>query len=255
MAITMECALNEIANAESLEELQPIINCIGLELGFSCSSYVDARKIPFSGEAAPYHVTTVDGSFIHAYIEGDFLGHDPVAIRATTSNAPFAWTDCPEYAAALTQRRGVKNRLLRLASMVRDFGYEQGYVIPCHAVDGYGRLASAFTSFYWDGRGDDLLKPGAIPPWLKLAAAYYHERTLALRQDAATPQAIPTLTDRERECLVWACRGKTRGETADILNIGERTVEFHLGNAMKKLGVYNKFHAIAMAIHMGLVTP
>ena len=65
----------------------------------------------------------------------------------------------------------------------------------------------------------------------------------------------PSLTNRERECLAWACRGKTGGETATILDIGERTVEFHLQNAMRKLGVHNKVHAIAVAMRRGLVAP
>jgi DNA-binding CsgD family transcriptional regulator len=65
----------------------------------------------------------------------------------------------------------------------------------------------------------------------------------------------PLLTNRERECFVWACRGKTRSDTADILGISDRTVEFHFQNAMRKLRVRNKFHAIALAIHLGLISP
>ena len=68
-----------------------------------------------------------------------------------------------------------------------------------------------------------------------------------------TPFVI--LSNRERECFTWACRGKTRSETAEILAISDRTVEFHFQNAMRKLRVHNKFHAIAIAIHMGLITP
>jgi DNA-binding CsgD family transcriptional regulator len=76
-----------------------------------------------------------------------------------------------------------------------------------------------------------------------------------LRGESEQARTLPNLTDREREVLVWACRGKTRTETAELLNIGERTVEFHFENAMKKLGVFNKFHAIAVAIHLGLISP
>ena len=90
---------------------------------------------------------------------------------------------------------------------------------------------------------------------VELVAAYFHERVLEIRGLSPTGlEARPLLTDRERECLLWACRGKTRGETASILRISERTVEFHFENVMRKLGVHNKFHAIATAIHLGLVS-
>jgi DNA-binding CsgD family transcriptional regulator len=252
----MEDALNEINAANNIVELQPIIDRIGQRIGFTCSSYVDARKLPIGNEAPPYHVTTVKQEFIHAYIEQGLLGYDPIAIRAATTNSPFTWTDCGEYREALKPQRGVKGRVARLAGLAHDYGFQQGYVVPCHAVDANGRLASAFTSFYWPGKPEELTEKAAlVPMWLRLATAFYHERSLALRADETAQQSVPKLTDRERECLVWACRGKTRGETADLLNVGDRTVEYHLANAMKKLGVYNKFHAIAVAIHLGIVSP
>jgi DNA-binding CsgD family transcriptional regulator len=63
------------------------------------------------------------------------------------------------------------------------------------------------------------------------------------------------LTDREKECLLWAAEGKTSWETAQILHISERTVIFHLQNATRKLNAANRQNAIARAVVMGLITP
>jgi DNA-binding CsgD family transcriptional regulator len=63
------------------------------------------------------------------------------------------------------------------------------------------------------------------------------------------------LTDREKECLLWAAEGKTSWETAQILHISERTVIFHLQNATRKLKAANRQNAIARAVVMGLITP
>ena len=63
------------------------------------------------------------------------------------------------------------------------------------------------------------------------------------------------LTEREKECLLWAAEGKTSWETAQILQISERTVIFHLQNAARKLKVVNRQHAIARAVVLGLITP
>ncbi|MEK7943633.1 LuxR C-terminal-related transcriptional regulator [Pigmentiphaga sp. YJ18] len=61
------------------------------------------------------------------------------------------------------------------------------------------------------------------------------------------------LSGREQECLRWASVGKTGGETAQILGLSERTVNFHLGNAFAKLKVNNKQAAVAQAILQGLL--
>ncbi|WBO23156.1 helix-turn-helix transcriptional regulator [Sphingomonas abietis] len=60
------------------------------------------------------------------------------------------------------------------------------------------------------------------------------------------------LSSRERECLFWAMSGKTAWETSVILGISRRTVEFHLANAVKKLGAVNKHQAALMALNQGL---
>jgi DNA-binding CsgD family transcriptional regulator len=56
------------------------------------------------------------------------------------------------------------------------------------------------------------------------------------------------LTRRERQCLLWSAEGKTSWETAKILNIAERTVVYHLQNAMEKLGATNRIQAVTRAI-------
>ncbi len=255
MAYAMEDALDGIAGCAAIETLRDEWAEISSRLGFACFTYVDARRLPVSNEFVPYHVTTAPADFVEAYIGADYCGHDPVLRRGATSNAPFTWLDCPEFDGFAAPRRGARSKAVQIMENAVDFGFTQGYVIPCHAVDALGRPASAFISLYWRHRPEEIRDGASTPPWLRLAAATFHERMLTLRGVSAPDQPRPALTNRERECLAWASRGKTRGETADILAIGERTVEFHFGNAMKKLGVYNKSHAIAVAIQHGLINP
>lgn len=63
------------------------------------------------------------------------------------------------------------------------------------------------------------------------------------------------LTGRELQCLDWVSRGKTSWETATILGLSERTVNFHLRNACRKLDVYGRQACVARAIHLGLLAP
>jgi LuxR family transcriptional regulator of spore coat protein len=65
----------------------------------------------------------------------------------------------------------------------------------------------------------------------------------------------PQLTVREVECIHWAALGKTTAETAREIQVSERTVEFHLANAVRKLGAPNKLRAVVIALQQTLIDP
>ncbi|CDL00306.1 transcriptional regulator [Magnetospirillum gryphiswaldense MSR-1 v2] len=69
----------------------------------------------------------------------------------------------------------------------------------------------------------------------------------------STQDPVPALTAREREVLLWAAQGKTAWETAAILGISSKTVEFHLGNCGRKLGAATKAQTILAAARRGLL--
>jgi DNA-binding CsgD family transcriptional regulator len=53
------------------------------------------------------------------------------------------------------------------------------------------------------------------------------------------------LTPRESEVLFWLCQGKTNSEIGRILGIAERTAETHALRIYPKMGVENRYTAIA----------
>ncbi|MGP1613498.1 MAG: helix-turn-helix domain-containing protein [Pollutimonas bauzanensis] len=61
------------------------------------------------------------------------------------------------------------------------------------------------------------------------------------------------LTDRELACLRWAAVGKTSWEMGVILGLTERTINFHVHNACRKLGVHGRQAAITAALQLGLL--
>jgi len=65
--------------------------------------------------------------------------------------------------------------------------------------------------------------------------------------------ARSTLSPRERECLVLAFQGLTARESSARLRCSERTVNYHLANAMGKLKVDNKMAAIQRACWLGAI--
>lgn len=69
-----------------------------------------------------------------------------------------------------------------------------------------------------------------------------------------TSEGCRPLSSREREVMQWAANGKTAAETATIIGISERTVEFHVTNAVACLGATNKIQAVALAVAAGLIS-
>lgn len=61
------------------------------------------------------------------------------------------------------------------------------------------------------------------------------------------------ITKREKDCLKWACEGKTSWEISQILGIAERTVNFHLSNCIVKTDSANRQQAIVKCIVKNLI--
>lgn len=62
-----------------------------------------------------------------------------------------------------------------------------------------------------------------------------------------------TLSRREEQCLIWAARGKTYQEIADILDLSFGSVKSHLDTARHKLHCINLTHAVAVAVATGAI--
>ena len=56
------------------------------------------------------------------------------------------------------------------------------------------------------------------------------------------------LTNRESDVLLWIANGKTNREIGTILDVSPRTVNKHLEQIYRKLGVENRTAAAARAI-------
>jgi DNA-binding CsgD family transcriptional regulator len=56
------------------------------------------------------------------------------------------------------------------------------------------------------------------------------------------------LSPREREAIALVAAGKTTKEIAAALSIAESTVNWHVGNALTKLGASTRAEAVAIAL-------
>ena len=76
-----------------------------------------------------------------------------------------------------------------------------------------------------------------------------------LAQSPNTAAVQFTLTDREIEALTWVARGKSSTDIAVLMNVSERTVNFHINNVIRKLGVATRVQAAIQCALLGLINP
>ena len=70
---------------------------------------------------------------------------------------------------------------------------------------------------------------------------------------ATASRAYAGLTDRQREILQLVAEGRGNKEVAGILGVSVKTVEFHRGRVMRKLGVHTAAELGRFAVQSGLV--
>ncbi len=178
------------------------------------------------------------------YTERRFVEVDPVIRLARKSATPFAWRD------PAVRSRMTKNAR-RVFDEARDFKILNGLTIPIHEPGTQFATLNLSTDL-GDKMFDDLVAAEALK--LTLLAQFFHAQARG-RFFENPDLATAPLSPRERECLLWTARGKSAWEIGAILSISERTVVFHLSNAMHKLGVHNKIYGVVKAIMAGLIVP
>lgn len=142
-------------------------------------------------------------------------------------------------------------------------------VVPAHA-----RKFGFFLDEEWDRRihSEPQLAIGSpIASWTKSNAREYvgalerfsaeiHVATTwfceALRvRELAELTPAPSLSPRERECLLWVQAGHSTKQIGDRLMLGDATVNEYVGGAVRKLDASNRVQAAARAAMLGLIQP
>ena len=107
-------------------------------------------------------------------------------------------------------------------------------------------------------RGDALLSPTVtrrvIERFSASAAALPSAAAQAPEIPAPSHPALEHLTERETEVLALLARGRSNGEIATDLFVGEATVKTHVSNVLAKIGVRDRTQAVIFAYETGIVT-
>lgn len=63
-----------------------------------------------------------------------------------------------------------------------------------------------------------------------------------------------TLSDREKEILLWMSRGKSNWEIAQLIELSELTVKDHVQHILAKLNAATRTQAVVKAVHLKLIS-
>lgn len=171
------------------------------------------------------------------YVEENYLAIDPTVRHGSRSVMPLVWTE-NLFREAPNFWEDARTHGLR-------FGWAQSST-NMQGIRGMLTLARSAESL----SETELKKNGYRMVWLTQVV---HQCMSDLISAKMLPEAMIQLTSREKDVLRWTAEGKTAWEIGTIVNITERTVNFHIANAMEKLNCINKTAATVKAALLGLL--
>lgn len=212
--------VRDVRELKTEGELAEALGEISVDLGFrffALTHHVDVRR-----SSAAIRIHNYPDGWAEWFDEQSLGATDPVHRASNITSVGFAWSKLPEMI-ALTPGD------LRILELARGQGIGEGYTVPAH-VPGEAHGSCSFACAAGDLFAEQHLA------LLQLVGAYAFEAARRMRRMRFAPGPI-ALTDRQRECVMWAARGKSDWEIARILGISEETVGEHLRHARERYGV------------------
>jgi LuxR family transcriptional regulator, quorum-sensing system regulator SolR len=207
------------------------------ELGFEFAVHGMRMPLPITRPLTTFH-SNYPPAWLQRYQEQRYIEIDPTVAHGMRSSKPVVWTD-----AFFAQAPA-------LWAEARSFGIHHGWAQSRRDAEGtysmlvLARGAGAITT-------DELRDKQERMQWLVYAA--HVSMQASCNEGPAAPPAKVELSAREVDVLRWTAEGKTAAEIAAIIDVSERTVNFHINNAVAKLGACNKTSAAVRAAMLGLI--
>lgn len=227
-----------VCRANALDELFGALSECTQEMGFryfSLSQHVDFRHCPEAGIRLHNYP-----SHWEAWFDERALGRfDPIHRASHVTSTGFSWSNVP----TMIQLTVGDRAILRAA---RDAGIGDGFTVPAHVPGEYNGSCSFAVR-------DDERVPADAAMIAQLIGGMAFEAARRIAQPRRAPRPTALMTDRQRDCVLWAARGKTDWEISRILGVSHDTVIQHLKHARERYGVQKRAHLAVMALFDGSI--
>jgi LuxR family quorum-sensing system transcriptional regulator CciR len=226
----------------SLQALFDLLVKGASEQGFGKAAYLaltydEPMRLP--GARSPAIAVNFPVHWSNRYFKRRYFAVDPIARHAPSLGRPFLWDHLPE-------RFQLEPREQLVLREVGEVGLRRGMCVPLFGA--WGRIAVlSFASQFDDAEPERRMRH------LNALAYQFHIAFEDIAQTSAVSNPSIKLSRREKDCLSWTAEGKSAGDIGMILNISDNTVNFHIKNAMRKLGTTNRTMTVVKAIRLNLI--
>lgn len=163
---------------------------------------------------------------------------EPVLATAERAASGFLWSDLDSLTVL-----GAKDELYM--KRAARFGLAEGFTVPNHVP------GETFGSCHFAVQRKSDLPVDNLAAAQALGTFAFEKARQLVRQDAQPSEeyVVPApLTTRQRDCLLFAARGKSDSVIAELLNIRPRTVNEHIEAAKRRYSVATRTQLIVRAL-------
>lgn len=226
---------DEFALKELLAEVTP---SLGFDQ-FALVSHVDLVGPPRDAMViTSYHEGWIERSLLRNY-----YADDPVHAASTKTVTAFLWSVIP----AMIRMTKRQQQILEEA---KPFGLREGLTIPVQAPGEYRGTCSF-------GGKNSVTLDADLRGAAQLVGMFAFEAARRLQRARWAPGTqipeIPTLSQRELDCIALVACGKGNSEIGGILKISPNTVRQYIDEAMRKYDVYKRTELVVRALFDGQI--
>jgi DNA-binding CsgD family transcriptional regulator len=177
--------------------------------------------------------------WIQYYLNNGYMDIDPLRRYGHLQRHTFAWD-------SLASRYKFSAKERKVMNEASDACLFDGAAVPLHGPGGEVIGASVASSSPHPDSKRFLNR-------LNLITVQFHTVYTALCAESAMAVA-PSLSNREREVLQWAARGKSNWVIGELLTISEHGVDYHFRNILRKLDADSRITAVVKGLYFGLIS-
>jgi len=218
--------------AETIPELNGLFQCALRLLGIQLFAYCRARQ---RRRRLELEVVFGEGfaGWLTYYTQERFAGDDPVLKEAETCSEPFYWSEIP-------RRRHLSCTALQVLDAAKRFNLSNGFVLPVRRLDEQVSLV-LFAGDTLDDINDD------VRALTRLLAQLYVRHGNRLIRGSSEWRNGGMLSERQWQCLMWVCQGKSSLDVGAILGIAPSVVDEHMRKVCNRFNVRTRTQVIYQA--------
>lgn len=221
---------------ELMADLRELINLGSRELGFDYFAIVHHIRFGHPSKDK-IRLSNYPLEWL-AMLREDESFQEPVLKAAERASTGFLWSSVEKLVPLTERQRDYMKRAVR-------YGLAEGFTVPNHVP------GETFGSCHFAISERSTLPEDNLPAAQSLGCFAFEaaRRLLKIIQEPSEDYVIPApLTDRQRDCVLFAARGKSDLVIAQLLDIRPATVNEHIEAAKRRYSVATRTQLIVRAL-------